>query len=217
MTLPKALLLLGGNHHNFDGFAAAFGAYFAQDELDIHPTYDGDTLLRLQEDQVDLVVLYTCFGGSVKNGNLAEDLNPEQIDALARWVSGGGPLLAVHSATVMRESNKEMRRLLGGRFVSHPPQFDFTVYPLFKEHPITHGIGAFAVHDEFYVQSYDDGVEIHMAAFDRGIAYPMVWTRSEGRGQVAYLAPGHSERVWDLSAYRQLVRQAVAWLSQKKM
>jgi type 1 glutamine amidotransferase len=215
MNPPKALLVLGGNHHDFDGFAGFFRSFFPENELAIESTYDGDSLLRLQEDQIDLVVLYTCFGGSLKNGNLAEDLNPEQIDALARWVAGGGPLLAIHSATVMRESNKEMRRLLGGRFVSHPPQFDFTVYPLFKEHPITQGIGAFAVHDEFYVQSYDDGVEIHMAAFDRGIAYPMVWTRSEGRGQVAYLAPGHSERVWDLSPYRQLVRQAVAWLSQK--
>jgi type 1 glutamine amidotransferase len=212
MNPPKALLLLGGNHHDFDGFSGFFRSFFPENELAIESTYDGDSLLRLQEEQVDLVVLYTCFGGSVKDGNLAEDLNPEQIDALARWVAGGGRLLAVHSATVMRESNQEMRRLLGGRFVSHPPQFDFTVYPLFKEHPITQGIGAFAVHDEFYVQSYDDGVVIHMAAFDRGVAYPMVWTRSEGRGQVAYLAPGHSKRVWDLPSYRQLVRQAVDWL-----
>jgi type 1 glutamine amidotransferase len=215
MNPPKALLLLGGNHHDFDGFSGFFRSFFPENELAIESTYDGDSLLRLQEEQVDLVVLYTCFGGSLKNGNLAEDLSTAQVEALAHWVDAGGRLLAVHSATVMRESSTDMRRLLGGRFVSHPPQFELTVYPLFKEHPITQGIGAFTAYDELYIQDYGQDVEIHMVTFDRGIAYPMVWTRSEGRGQVAYLAPGHSERVWDLSPYRQLVRQAVAWLSQK--
>jgi hypothetical protein len=42
------------------------------------------------------------------------------------------------------------------------------------------GIEAFTVHDEFYVERQTADVQVHMVAFDRGVAYPMVW-RNEGR------------------------------------
>lgn len=105
---------------------------------------------------------------------------------------------------------------MGARFLSHPPQFNFTVYPMSREHPITRGIGAFAVHDEFYMHACDEDIEIHMVALDRGVAHPMVWTKPEGEGCVAYLAPGHGPRVWESPAYRQLVRQTVMWLDHPK-
>lgn len=213
--MTKILLLLGGNWHDFDGFTAAFQSYFSEDDVQIEATYEADKLLTLDEEKVDLVAIYTCLGGSNQHGRIAEDMKPEQIDALCRWTEHGGKVLGLHSATVMGEAQTQLRQLLGGRFLSHPPQFDFTVTPLSREHPITAGIGAFAVHDEFYIHSYNEGVEIHMVASDRGIAHPMAWTKAAGAGRVAYLAPGHSALVWDQPAYRQLVRQSVAWLTQR--
>lgn len=209
----KTLLLLGGNWHDFDGFAAAIRGYFAADELQLETTYNAERLHTLAEDQIEMLMLYTCLGGSNQHGRIAEDLTPEQVQALTTWVESGGRLLAVHASTVMRESNQALRQLLGGRFLSHPPQFDFTVYPLFDAHPITADIGAFSVHDEFYIQDYDEDVNIHMIACDRGVAYPMLWTKSAGQGHVVHLALGHSQRVWKLPPYRQLVRQSVQWLA----
>ncbi len=209
----KILLVLGGNWHDFDGFATAFRGYFAEHDGEIVATHDADQLLTLEKEGIDLVALYTCLGGSNQQGRIAEDMTPAQVQALAAWVEGGGRLLALHAATVMREENATLRHLLGGRFLSHPPQFDFTLLPLFREHPITAGVGAFTVHDEFYIQTYAAEVDLHMVAAERGVAYPMLWTKQAGQGSVVYLAPGHSAAVWDLAPYRQLVRQSVQWLA----
>jgi type 1 glutamine amidotransferase len=84
---------------------------------------------------------------------------------------------------------------------------------MYEEHPITAGVEAFAVHDEFYVQAYDDTIAIHAIALDRGVAHPMVWSRSEGQGRVAYVAMGHGPEVWKLEPYQRLMLQAVEWLT----
>lgn len=209
----KILLLLGGVHHDFNGFAAAFQEIVGDSSHAITATYDGDALLRLHEENVDVVALYTCLGGAQKDGVVAEDLTTAQTTALADWVQAGGKLLALHAATVLRESNLTMRNLIGGRFLSHPPQFDFTVTPIARKHPVTDGVGAFGIHDEFYMQEFNPEVVIQMTAEDRGVVYPMVWTKSEGRGRVVYIAPGHTASTWATENYRQLLRQSVRWLT----
>lgn len=209
----RVLLLLGGVHHDLEGFAAAFGEIVGDASHTIRSTYDGDALLRLHEDDVDVVAIYTCLGGAQKDGVVAEDLTAEQTGALVKWVQDGGGLLALHAATVLRESNQAMRGLIGARFLTHPPQFDFTVTPLARKHPVTAGIAAFNVHDEFYMQDFDADIAIHMTAEDRGTVYPMVWTKSAGHGRVVYIAPGHTPSVWATGEYRQLLRQAINWLT----
>ncbi|HMB24419.1 MAG TPA: ThuA domain-containing protein, partial [Anaerolineales bacterium] len=121
----------------------------------------------------------------------------------------------VHAATVIGESDPALGDLIGGVFVSHPPQFAFTVYPMFGEHPITAGVEAFTVHDEFYIERQTSDVQVHMVAFDRGMAYPMAWSRVEGRGRIAHIAPGHSQAVWNLEPYQQLLLQALDWTMDK--
>ncbi|HRJ43959.1 MAG: ThuA domain-containing protein [Caldilineaceae bacterium] len=208
----KILLLLGGVHHNFDGFAAAFQEIVGDSSHLITPTYDGDALLHLHDEEVDVVALYTCLGGAQKDGVVAEDLTTAQTGALVKWVRDGGGVLALHAATVMREGNQLLGGLLGGRFLSHPPQFDFTVTPLARQHPVIDGVGPFTVHDEFYMQETSTDVTVHMTAEDRGAVHPMVWTKEEGRGRVVYIAPGHTAGTWAAAEYQKLVRQGVVWL-----
>lgn len=209
----KILLLLGGVHHDFEGFAAAFQEIVGDGNRVITATYDGDALLRLHEEEVDVVAIYTCLGGAQKDGVVAEDLTAAQTTALGKWVRNGGGLLALHAATVMQEDNQLMRDLIGGRFLTHPPQFDFAVIPLASEHPITNGVGPFTVHDEFYIQEFSTDVTVPMTAENRGAVYPMVWTKDEGHGRVAYIAPGHTASTWATENYRQLLRQGVGWLA----
>ena len=58
-------------------------------------------------------------------------------------------------------------------------------------------------------------VQVHMVAFDRAFAYPMAWSKSEGRGRVAHLAPGHSAQVWSLEPYQRLLLQTLDWLVER--
>jgi type 1 glutamine amidotransferase len=66
---------------------------------------------------------------------------------------------------------------------------------------------AFEILDEFYIQKYDPCVEIHMIALYQGVAYPMVWSRTEGNGRVACVAPGHFSHFWSHPSYQRLMLQ----------
>ncbi len=213
-TQKRILLVLGGTWHDFDGFTKAMTPVFEASGYAVTATYDLETLVHLHEGQpYDVVALYTCLGGNSEEDATTSPFTDAQADSLVQWVRDGGALLAVHAATVAGQSNQALKALMGGAFKSHPPQFSFTVYPMSRPHPVIADIEAFAVHDEFYLQDYDDTVDIHMVALDRGVAHPMVWTKVEGLGRVVYVAMGHDAEVWTLQPYRQLMQQALAWLT----
>lgn len=211
----RILMILGGILHDFDGFAAVMKPVLEACGHGVEATYDLDSLTRLDEGRYDLVLSYTSLSRhrDDTSDTAPETLTEAQTESLARWVGGGRGLLAVHCATVSGRPNPALRALIGGIFVTHPPQFSFPVFPMSREHPITAGVEAFVVRDEFYMQECDQSVRIHMVAVDRSVAHPMVWTRSEGTGRVAHIAMGHGPEVWNLRPYRQLVKQAVEWLT----
>lgn len=210
----KILMILGGTWHDFDGFAVAMTPVLESAGHQVTATYDLETLTQLDAGGYDLVLLNTCIGEVRDDGGpTAPGLTDAQAESLASWVRGGGGLLSLHAATVASQTSPVLHALQGGVFVTHPPQFSFTVYPLYGEHPITAGVTAFAVHDEFYVQAYDPSVEVLAVALDRGVAHPMVWSKSEGKGRVAHIAMGHDLGVWSLEPYQRLVLQAIAWLT----
>jgi len=207
------LLLLGGIYHDFEGFREVMLPFFQQQGYSVRATYDFDALTEPTLSEVNVVVLNTCLGGPRKTGPWAADLNAAQTASLVTWVQGGGALLGLHAASVTGEESQRLRRLLGGYFIEHPPEAEFTVMPLYREHPITQGVEAFAIQDELFINAYESDIEIHMAAQHRRTCHPLVWTRREGTGRVAYIGLGHSAKTWTLPAYRQLVMQALMWLN----
>lgn len=210
----SVLILLGGMWHDFDGFSSVMTPVFEAEGYQVESTYDLDILKRLEQVGCDLLLSYTCLS---KHRQGYADAGPEkltayQVSGLTRWVRQGGALLAAHAATVIGDSSARLGRLLGGVFLSHPEPFAFTIYPLSGEHPITSGIPAFEVLDEFYIQEIDPAVNIHMVAIYQGAAYPMVWSRATGRGGVACIAPGHFPHVWNNLTYQRLMLQTAGWL-----
>src|SRR5690554_4418556 len=151
-TKQNILLFLGGRWHVFAGFSHAMNGLFAPQGYLLTETYDANTLCRLTEVGVDLVISYTCFAEPHPQAPLigTKRLNAAEVRGLSEWVERGGALLAVHASTVLGESPAELETLLGGAFLSHPEPFAFPVYPLFERHPITDGIEPFVVYDEFF-------------------------------------------------------------------
>lgn len=213
MSAKRILIILGGTWHDFDGFTTTMAPVFEAAGHVVESTYDLDTLTRLHEGHHDLVLLYTCLEAPKDPSTESAPFTDAQAEALVKWVRDGGALLAAHAATVSGQANPKLKALMGGVFIEHPPQFTFTVYPLFGEHAITAGIDAFTAHDELYIQAYDETVDLHMVTLDRGIAYPMIWSKHEGTGRVAHVALGHGPEVWSLPPYRRLMLQAVGWLT----
>lgn len=212
----RVLLVLGGIYHEFERYAQIMGPMLETWGYSVATTYSLDSLAALAQSEpaghnpeaVDVVLMYTCIGGR-------EPLPPQEagaLDCLVDWVAQGGRFLAAHAATVTGKHHARFAQMAGGYFIEHPPQFAFQVTPMGQAHPVTQDVPAFSVFDEFYIQSYAADVDIHLVAADRGVAYPMAWTRSHHAGWVANVALGHSERVWQLPVYQQIIGQTVDWL-----
>jgi type 1 glutamine amidotransferase len=214
MAKTNILILVGGQWHDFEGFTTAMKAVLERKGYSLGVTYDFESLTHLNEMNCDLLLSYTCLteppAGEIPNSPVK--FSDAQVKALVRWVQSGGALLAAHAATVIGDSDPALEGLLGGAFMEHPPQFTLKAIPLSAQHPITDGIEAFNVHDELYIERYHPSVMIHMIAIYEQVAYPIVWSKLEGRGRVAHIALGHSDQVWELKPYQRLMLQTIQWL-----
>ncbi len=212
--MKKILMIMGGMYHDFEGFTSAMVELLDPSGYQLIPTYDLDHLLGLTANQFDIVLSYTSLSKHRpgQNDTGPEKLSDNQVAALESWVQQGGGLLAVHCGTVVGESSPSLARLLGGHFLEHPPQFAYSVFPISPHHPITADVEAFTVHDEFYIEKTEPDINLHMVGIDRGVAYPMVWSKSEGQGRVAHIAPGHAAQTWNHPMFRRLLVQSLEWV-----
>ncbi|MDR0321743.1 MAG: ThuA domain-containing protein [Treponema sp.] len=153
-----------------------------------------------------------------------EDIQRTFID----YVEGGGGLLAVHSAVVSGKNTEALDKLLGCRFLKHPLAGPVTVQPV-KPHPVTEGVGMFCETDEHYrLEILVEDIDILLASYSppqgEESKYQKDWyhnspaaicaagfTRTQGRGRVCVLTPGHNLAVWLNAQFQQLLENALNW------
>jgi type 1 glutamine amidotransferase len=138
-------------------------------------------------------------------------VSQEVEQALRDYVARGNGLLAIHSGTAGYTETPVLRALLGGVFVSHPPQCLVTVEP-HAFHPLTAGSAAFTARDEHYVMALDDAqADLFLTTRSEHGAQTAGWTRREDAGRVCVLTPGHNLEVWLHPAYQALIRNGLTW------
>lgn len=134
--------------------------------------------------------------------------------ALRDYVRAGGGLLAVHSGTASYKDVAPVRAVLGGVFLSHPPQCEVTLESC-AGHSLTAGIaGSCTVVDEHYQMALDDA-QANVFLHSRSVhgVQPAGWTRTEGRGHVCVLTPGHNLAVWLHPSFQRLLTNALDWVA----
>lgn len=132
-------------------------------------------------------------------------------EAFLAYVQAGNGLLVVHSGTAGYREMPVLRGLMGGVFVSHPPQCAVTVEPQ-AGHPLTAGAEAFTLVDEHYYMDFDDPqADCFATTLSEHGTQPAGWTRREGAGRVCVLTPGHNLEVWLHPSFQALLRNALQW------
>jgi type 1 glutamine amidotransferase len=176
----------------------------------------------------DVVVISKC--DHVSQANNSPWKTAAVQDALVGYVENGGGLLVTHSGTVANEegTTDTLDRLIGCRFASHPNNCPVTV-GILKPHPITQGVGIFTEVDEHYhLEILADDVDILAASYAAAqgeeskyatepyfnapahIA-PAAYVRTQGKGRVCVLTPGHVIEVWQNPEYAKMLRNAIKW------
>lgn len=150
-----------------------------------------------------------------------------QRGALLDYVYAGGAFMGVHSATGSDRASEAFRRMLGGRFLWHPPLQPFTIRVNDRRHPATAHLGAaWDWTDEAYVCDWAPDIHILMDAdaatlvktprdnrLDgyRNGRYPLSWCRRHGAGRVFYTALGHKKEHYRDAAFRAHLIQGLLW------
>ncbi|CAA9581498.1 MAG: hypothetical protein AVDCRST_MAG88-3394 [uncultured Thermomicrobiales bacterium] len=135
----------------------------------------------------------------------------EVQDAFRAYIRRGNGLLAIHSGTAGYRHLPVLRGVLGGVFISHPPQCPVTVAPR-EGHPLAMGSMPFTQVDEHYMMELDDPeAEVILTTTSEHGAQAGGWTRAEGDGRVCVLTPGHNLPVWLHPAYQVVLLNALRW------
>ena len=148
--------------------------------------------------------------------------------AFIDYVENGGGLLAIHTATVAGEDTLPLDRLIGSKFAYHPNDCPVTVQPI-KPHPVTEGVGMFCEVDEHYrMEILSDDIDILIASYSPAQGDPAkyeedpyhntpAWVspcgyvRTQGKGRVCVLTPGHHLAVWLNPHFQRTLENALKW------
>lgn len=176
----------------------------------------------------DVIVMSKC--DHISQSNNAPWKTPEIQEAFVNYVEGGGGLLVTHSGTVSGDNGATnvLDLLIGSRFVSHPNNCPVIVGAI-KPHPITEKVGIFLQTDEHYhLEILAEDIDILSASFADAqgeeskyqtepyfnapahIA-PAVYVRTQGKGRICVLTPGHVPEVWHNSEFSKMLANAVRW------
>jgi len=197
----RVLLITGGKWHDYAAGAQVMGDALRAAGATVTATEDAAAIGSLAGGAYDCVLLYT-------QGDRFDDA---QIDALARFVRGGGGLVGVHSAADTNTASEPFAKLMGGVFKTHGPVFDFQVDVSDPDHPIAHRVQPFRIVDELYVLEPRSEFRTFLTAWWEGKPQPMAYSREEGKGRVVYLANGHHAQALSNPAWQQILGRAVRY------
>ena len=116
-------------------------------------------------------------------------ISQSALTGLDAFVSDGGGILAIHSATASFKEANRFFEILGGRFVGHGAVEEIEVKRVKDE---IFDVGDFVIKDELYIHELQPGIDVHFTAKHEGKDIPVVWTYRYGKGKVCYAVPGHT-------------------------
>jgi type 1 glutamine amidotransferase len=152
-------------------------------------------------------------------------LTMAQQSAILKYVQEGKGFFSLHGFCCADQAwAPEMRELLGG-VLAHFGKPDtkvklgkFPVKILDSGHPITKGLTDFEHDDELYYYLQTQGeLKPLVAATYQGQDWPILWTRSFGKGKVCVSVFGHcgikpdSKDPLEHAAFQRLIIQGIAW------
>jgi type 1 glutamine amidotransferase len=229
-----ANLICGSPHRNHDfDFARlrlAQALYDANDiRVDCFQNYEAQAAVLAG----DLLISYTSQVAA----------SDDACATLRRYLEQGGRWFALHASNSVLQ-NPHLPKILGTRFLSHPPYRKFTVQVTRPEEPLLEGVAAFEVEDELYcIENCTNDIEVLLHTRWGGEAFggrpfdvadqTLMYRRRVGKGGVLYLALGHANRPcdkpfahlpdqpdhwgpWDLPVYRTLIARGIEWAAKRR-
>ena len=218
------LILAGGIFHDFAASSEALATLLAPLGIESRIEWDLEAgLAGLAESPVDLLSInalrWQMIGEKYDPYRDTEAFTPSQSarSALQHYLTTGGALLGLHTASICFSDWPEWQSLLGGRWVWgsswHPAPEPVTI-TIEPNMALSH-LPAFTVHDELYS---DLELNPDTTVLATGVSHamvtpqPVIWQHQVGQGRVVYDALGHDSASLNHPTHARLLQDAARWV-----
>ena len=147
--------------------------------------------------------------------------------AFVEFIRSGGGLVVVHASSTAFATWPEFRHVACGTWgprTGHGARHEFTVTSVEKAHPITTGVGDFAIFDELWHRTQrHPQAKVLCTAFsakDRGGSgadEPVAMVTRFGKGRGYYLVLGHDVKAMSAAGFRTLLLRGTEWAATGKV
>lgn len=207
------MLLMGGSdptYHDFSVLLPQIAGLLREHGLEVTTSTDPDLFLPENIRRFDLIVCCT-FGHTLTADQEAGLLNavrgdPRDPDAKTRG------FLGLHGASCSFLNSEGYLRMLGGKFLVHPPLDTLEVNICRPDHPVMHEVSDFSIEDELYLVETYPPFQTLAAVDYGGFSRPVAWVKPYGLGRVAYLSLGHGEEQLQHPSVQQILINAARWI-----
>ena len=138
-------------------------------------------------------------------------ISQSALTSLDAFVSDGGGILAIHSATASFKEANRFFEILGGRFIGHGAVEEIKVKKVKDE---IFDVGDFVIKDELYIHELQPGIDVHFTAKHEGKDIPVVWTYRYGKGKVCYAVPGHTTASMKHPSVQGILQRGLRWVTE---
>jgi type 1 glutamine amidotransferase len=232
---PRRATLLSGvgryadPWHPFPETSAALAGLLREAGYDVDIPADVDAALAglAVADDSSLPDLLVVNVGLPRD-ELPSPATPDAAAGLARWLGTGRPLFVSHVSSTSFLDLPEWETGVGGRWVRgqsmHPEYGPAAIHILPGSGPLVAGIPDFKLLDERYSWLRTaPGIKVHATHTNDGVEHPVMWSFERGNqlsapgqgtaGRTFYDALGHDAASYQSAEHRELLRRALAWLT----
>jgi type 1 glutamine amidotransferase len=196
------------NYHNFRILGPILRDFLEAAGFKVTLSKNLDMFLLENIKEFQIIICYTT----------GRELTLEQEKGLLNSISGfplgskGKKFIGIHCASCSFQNSFAYLRMLGAKFLTHPPlgeEFSFKVIK--PEHPTMQGISNFSLVDELYLMEIYPPIEILIVCNYKGYDRPIVWTKPYGLGRVFYTALGHDKDQISNLIFQKMIINAIEW------
>jgi type 1 glutamine amidotransferase len=209
----KRVLVFGGEASPYHDFSVQ-GPWLAR--LAEEAGYDSEVTTDPGAFEASRIAPFDMIAILASAGSLATEHEEALLNAVIGnpWGDTGAPkgLLGIHGATVVTSASGAYQRMLGARFLAHPPLGPFSVTVDAPDHPVMRGVRDFSTSDELYLMETLAPFDVLLSAEFDGFRRPLAWVRPYGLGRVCYCALGHGLEQLDHPSVRRILTNGLEWV-----
>lgn len=218
----RNLILTGGVAHDYEVTSKMLSDILKKGNVQSKITDDFNILKSPKLQRFDVLTL-NCVRWSCKQTPQWKDwafvVSSDQKEGIMRFLKARKGIMALHAAIINFDTWSEFRKVLGGYWKwsesSHGPyQRGYKMYIMDHDHPITHGIQDFEIHDELYHTLHiTKPIHLLVATLWEEKLQPIAWITQYNSARIYYNALGDGVESFQCKEFQQLLIQGALWVS----